>query len=71
MNSSQESKNLVEDTVLATISKDHKGRGYTNANGDLEEFQGYFMSREKREAIAKKHQRRMSEETKVKRGWFK
>ena len=71
MNSSQESKNLIESNVLSSISKDHKGRGYTNANGELEEFQGYFTTIEKRKEVAKKYQRAISEETKKKRGWFR
>lgn len=71
MNSSQESKNLIESHVLSSISKDHKGRGYTNANGELEEFQGYFTTIEKRKEVAKKYQRSISEETKKKRGWFR
>ena len=71
MNSSQESKNLIESNILSTISKDHKGRGYTNANGELEEFQGYFTTIEKRKEVAKKYQRAISEETKKKRGWFR
>ena len=71
MNSSQESKNLIESHVLSSISKDHKGRGYTNANGELEEFQGYFTTIEKRKEVAKKYQRAISEETKKKRGWFR
>ena len=71
MNSSQESKNLIESNLLSTISKDHKGRGYTNANGELEEFQGYFTTIEKRKEVAKKYQRAISEETKKKRGWFR
>ena len=71
MNSSQESKNLIESHVLSSISKDHKGRGYTNANGELEEFQGYFTTIEKRKEVAKKYQRSISEETKKTRGWFR
>ena len=71
MNSSQESKNLIESNLLSTISKDHKGRGYTNANGELEEFQGYFTTIEKRKEVAKKYQRAISDETEQKKGWFR
>ena len=71
MNSSQESKNLIESHVLSSISKDHKGRGYTNANGELEEFQGYFTTIEKRKEVAKKYQRVTDDETEKKRGWFR
>ena len=69
MNNSQESKNLVESNLLYYV--DQKGRGYTNANGELEEFQGYFTTIEKRKEVAKKYQRAISEETKKKRGWFR
>ena len=69
MNNSQESKNLVESNLLYYV--DQKGRGYTNATGELEEFQGYFTTIEKRKEVAKKYQRAISEETKKKRGWFR
>ena len=72
MNSTQESVNLVESSVLYDISKDAKGRGYTNAVGELQEFQGYFTTEEKCERIAKKHTKveTVMNETR-KKGWFK